>query len=320
MKKKLTAVIFGVTGQDGSYLAKYLLKKNYKIVGITRKVKKSYYRLKLLNINKKIKLISGNAVNFKFVKRLIKNNKNIKEIYYLSGKSSVIKSFSNPMESFKSNTLGIFNILENVKNINKNIRVFNAASGQFYGNNKKSIYNEKSYINPQSPYGISKASGYWLIKIFREWYGIKCCSGILFNHESPLRSDAFVTKKIINHCHLIKKRKIKYLYMGDINISRDWGWAPEYVEAMYLMLRQKDLKDLVIGSGKRYSLRSFIFEAFRLLKIPRNRLKANTKKLMRKRDIKAYKADPRLAKKILKWKAKTSFKQIIYKMVNGQLY
>jgi len=320
MKKKLTAVIFGVTGQDGSYLAKYLLKKNYKIVGITRKVKKSYYRLKLLNINKKIKLISGNAVNFKFVKRLIKNNKNIKEIYYLSGKSSVIKSFSNPMESFKSNTLGIFNILENVKNINKNIRVFNAASGQFFGNNKKSIYNEKSYINPQSPYGISKASSYWLVKIFREWYGIKCCSGILFNHESPLRSDAFVTKKIINHCHLIKKRKIKYLYMGDINISRDWGWAPEYVEAMYLMLRQKDPKDLVIGSGKRHSLKSFIFEAFRLLKIPKNRLKANTKKLMRKRDIKAYKADPRLAKKILKWKAKTSFKQIIYKMVNEQLY
>ena len=160
MKKRLTAVIFGVTGQDGSYLAKYLLKKNYKILGITRKVKKSYYRFKLLNINKKIKLIRGNAVNFKFVKKLIKNNKNIKEIYYLSGKSSVTKSFSNPIESFKSNTLGILNILENVKNINKNIRVFNAASGQFYGNNKKSIYNEKSYINPQSPYGISKASSY----------------------------------------------------------------------------------------------------------------------------------------------------------------
>ena len=320
MKKKLTAVIFGVTGQDGSYLAKYLLKKNYKIVGITRKVKKSYYRFKLLNINKKIKLIRGNAVNFNFVKKLIKNNKNIKEIYYLSGKSSVTKSFSNPIESFKSNTLGILNILENVKNINKNIRVFNAASGQFYGNNKKSIYNEKSYINPQSPYGISKASSYWLVKIFREWYGIKCCSGILFNHESPLRSDAFVTKKIINHCHLIKKRKIKYLYMGDINISRDWGWAPEYVEAMYLMLRQKDSKDLVIGSGKRHSLKSFIFEAFRLLKIPKNRLKANTKKFIRRNDIRSYRSDPRLAKKILKWKAKTSFKQIIKKMVYDELF
>ena len=145
MKKRLTAVIFGVTGQDGSYLAKYLLKKNYKILGITRKVKKSYYRFKLLNINKKIKLIKGNAVNFNFVKKLIKNNKHIKDIYYLSGKSSVTKSFINPIESFKSNALGIFNILENVKNVNKNIRVFNAASGQFYGNNKKNIYNEKSY-------------------------------------------------------------------------------------------------------------------------------------------------------------------------------
>ena len=320
MKKKLTAVIFGVTGQDGSYLAKYLLKKNYKIVGITRKVKKSYYRLKLLNINKKIKLIKGNAVNFKFVKKLIKNNKNIKEIYFLSGESSVIKSFSNPIESFKSNTLGIFNILENVKNVNKNIRVFNAASGQFYGNNKKSIYNEKSYISPQSPYGVSKASSFWLIKIFREWYGIKCCSGILFNHESPLRSNEFVTKKIINHCKLIKKGKLKHLYLGNVNIYRDWGWAPEYVEAMYLMLRQKHPKDLVIGSGKRHSLRSFVYEVFRLLNIPRSSLKINIKKLMRKQDIRTYKADPKLAKKILKWKAKTSFKQIIYKMVNEQLY
>jgi len=320
MKKRLTAVIFGVTGQDGSYLAKYLLKKNYKILGITRKVKKSYYRFKLLNINKKIKLIKGNAVNFNFVKKLIKNNKHIKDIYYLSGKSSVTKSFINPIESFKSNALGIFNILENVKNVNKNIRVFNAASGQFYGNNKKNIYNEKSFISPESPYSVSKATAFWLTKIFRECYGIKCCSGILFNHESPLRSNEFVTKKIINHCKLIKKGKLKYLFLGNISICRDWGWAPEYVEAMYLMLRQQQPKDLVIGSGKKYSLKNFVDEVFRLLKIPRNRLKTNTKKLLRKRDIKAYQADPRLAKKILKWKAKTSFKQIIYKMVNEQLY
>ena len=117
-----------------------------------------------------------------------------------------------------------------------------------------------------------------------------------------------------------KKGKIKYLYMGDINISRDWGWAPEYVEAMYLMLRQKDPKDLVIGSGKKHSLKSFIYEAFRLLRIPRNHLKANTKKFIRKKDIRSYRSDPRLAKKILNWKAKTSFKEIIYKMVNEQLY
>ena len=185
---------------------------------------------------------------------------------------------------------------------------------------KKNIYNEKSYIAPQSPYGASKASSFWLTKIFREWYGVKCCSGILFNHESPLRSGEFVTKKIINNCKLIKKGKLKYLYMGDVNICRDWGWAPEYVEAMYLMLKQKNPKDLVIGSGKRHSLKNFIYEVFRLLKIPRKHLKTNTKKFMRKNDIRSYRADPRLAKKILNWKAKTTFKKIIYKMVMKQFY
>jgi len=319
-KKRLTAVIFGISGQDGSYLANFLLKKNYKVLGVTRKIKKNFYRIRLLNIEKKIKLIKGNAVNFNFVKKLINNNRNIKEIYFLSGQSSVTSSFTNPIESFKSNALGIFNILENIKNINKNIKVFNAASGQFYGNNKKLVYNEKSFISPESPYSVSKATAFWLTKIFRECYGIKCCSGILFNHESPLRSDEFVTKKIINHCKLIKKGKLKYLYLGDIDIYRDWGWAPEYVEAMYLMLKQKNLKDLVIGSAKRHSLRSFVYEVFRLLKIPRKHLKINIKKLMRKKDIRSYKADPRLAKKILNWKAKTTFKQIIYKMVKGQLY
>ena len=135
-----------------------------------------------------------------------------------------------------------------------------------------------------------------------------------------MRSNEFVTKKIINHCKLIKKGKLKYLYLGNINIYRDWGWAPEYVEAMYLMLRQKDPKDLVIGSGKRHSLKRFIFEAFRLLKIPRNRLKANTKKFIRMKDIRSYRSDPRLAKKILNWKAKTSFKQIIRKMIYNELF
>jgi GDPmannose 4,6-dehydratase len=224
------------------------------------------------------------------------------------------------VDSFKSNTLGLLNILDTVKKTNKKIKVFNAVSGQFYGNKKSSVYNEKSYIDPQSPYGVSKASSFWLTKIFREWYGIKCCSGILFNHESPLRSNEFVTKKIINSSKLIKKGKLKHLYLGNINIYRDWGWAPEYVEAMYLMLRQKDPKDLVIGSGKRYSLRRFIFEVFKLLKIPRNRLKANTKKFIRRKDIISYRSDPRLAKKILNWKAKTSFKQIIRKMICDELF
>ena len=319
-KNKIKSLIFGISGQDGSYLSHFLFGKGHDIYGTTRNIgKKNLNNLNKLGVLNKIKIIKCDAQNFKIVKKIIKKIKP-QEIYYLCGQSSVTESFTNPAETFKSNTLGLLNILEIVKEINNKIKVFNAVSGQFYENRKNNIYNEKSYIAPQSPYGVSKASSFWLIKIFREWYGIKCCSGILFNHESPLRSNEFVTKKIINHCKLIKKGKLKHLYLGNINIYRDWGWAPEYVEAMYLMLRQKHPKDLVIGSGKRHSLRSFVYEVFRLLNIPRSSLKINIKKLMRKRDIRTYQADPRLAEKILKWKAKTSFHQIIYKMVNEQLY
>ena len=319
-RNKIKSLIFGISGQDGSYLSNLLLNKKNEVYGTTRNNnKKNLKNLVRLGILNKVKIIKCDIANFLSVIKLIKKIKP-HEIYYLCGQSSVIKSYIYPAEAFKSNTLGLINILETVKKTNKKIKIFNAASGQFYGNRKNNIYNEKSYIDPQSPYGVSKASSFWLTKIFREWYKIKCCSGILFNHESPLRSNEFVTKKIINHCKLIKKGKSKYLYLGDINIYRDWGWAPEYVEAMYLMLKQKNPKDIIIGSGKRHSLREFVYEVFRLLKIPKYHLKSNTKKLMRKRDIKTYQADPRLAKKILNWKTKTTFKQIIYKMVKGQLY
>ncbi len=319
-RNKIKSLIFGISGQDGSYLSNLLLNKKNEVYGTTRNNnKKNLKNLDRLGVLNKVKIIKCDIANFLTVRKLIKKIKP-HEIYYLCGQSSVTKSYIYPAEAFKSNTLGLLNILEIVKKTNKKIKIFNAVSGQFYGNRKNNIYNEKSYIDPQSPYGVSKASSFWLTKIFREWYKIKCCSGILFNHESPLRSNEFVTKKIINHCKLIKKGKSKYLYLGDINIYRDWGWAPEYVEAMYLMLKQKNPKDIIIGSGKRHSLREFVYEVFRLLKIPKYHLKSNTKKLMRKRDIKTYQADPRLAKKILNWKAKTTFKQIIYKMVKGQLY
>ena len=320
MKQKKKALIFGVSGQDGSYLSRFLVSKKNQVYGTTRNNnKRNLKNLISLEIANKVKIFKCDIKNFYQVKKIIQKIKPDK-IFYLCGQSSVTGSYTNPAESFKSNTLGLLNILETVKESNRKIKVFNAVSGQIYGNRKKNIYNEKSYIEPQSPYGVSKASSFWLTKIFRDWYGVKCCSGILFNHESPLRSDEFVTKKIINNCKLIKKGKLKYLYMGDINIYRDWGWAPEYVEAMYLMLKQKNPKDLVIGSGKRHSLKNFIYEVFRLLKIPRKHLKTNTKKFMRKNDIRSYRADPRLAKKILNWKAKTTFKKIIYKMVMKQLY
>ena len=319
MKKTKTAIIFGVSGQDGSYLSHFLIKKGYKIIGATRnKSSKNLYRLKRLDIINKLKIIKGEASNLKFCRKIITNQ--IDEIYFLSGYSSVTGSFSKPNISLKSNVLGLVNILETIKNHKFKIKLFNAGSGQFFGDNKKNFYNIKSKLEPQSPYGVSKAASYWLTKIYRENYEIYCCTGVLFNHESSLRSKEFVTKKIIDVSKQILKNKKLKLELGDINIYRDWGWAPEYVEAIWLMLQQKKPQDLIIGSGKIFSLKDFVNEVFNLLKINKKNLRVNVKKFKRKSDIRGYRANIRLTKKVLKWQPKTKFKKIVYKMVKNELF
>ena len=320
MKKKI-ALIFGVSGQDGSYLADFLIKKNYSVIGVTRnKSKKNMYRLEKLKIFNKVKIIQGVALDQKFLNKIIKKYSSIKEIYYLAGDSSATDSFIYPHKSFESNTTGILNILLTIKKINKKIKVFYAASGQFYGNSKNNYYSEKSVIKPTTPYAIAKAAGYWLVKIFRENYDLYACSGILFNHESPLRSDQFVTKKIINVSKQIKKNNKVKLRMGNIDVYRDWGWAPEYVKAMWLMLQQKQPIDLIIGSGKKYSIRDFVNEVFKKMKIDKKNLITGTSKLIRKIDIQSYRANTTLCKKIIKWKTKITFKKIIHKMINDELH
>ena len=319
MNKK--AIIFGVSGQDGSYLAKLLIDKKYSVLGVTRNTSpQNLFRLSKLDILDKVKLIKGTAIDDNFLKKLFKQNNNISEIYYLAGYSSVINSFIFPKESLISNALGILNILHYVKNSKKKIKVFNAASGQFFGNFKNNLYNESSRISPQSPYGVAKAAGYHYTKIYRESYNLFVCSGILFNHESPLRSKEFVTKKIIDISKKIKKENKINLNLGNIDIYRDWGWAPEYVEAMWLMLQQKKPVDLVLGTGKKYSIRDFVNEVFKLKKISLKRLKANQNNLKRKNDIKAYRADIKLAKKNINWQPKVSFKKIVKKMINNELF
>ena len=320
MKKKI-ALIFGVSGQDGSYLAEFLIKKNYSVIGVTRnKSKKNMYRLEKLKIFNKVKIIQGVVLDQKFLNKIIKKYSSIKEIYYLTGDSSAIDSFIYPQKSFESNTTGILNILLTIKKINKKIKVFYAASGQFYGNSKNNYYSEKSVIKPTTPYAIAKAAGYWLVKIFRENYDLYACSGILFNHESPLRSDEFVTKKIINVSKQIKKNNKVKLRMGNIDVYRDWGWAPEYVKAMWLMLQQKQPIDLIIGSGKKYSIRDFVNEVFKKMKIDKKNLITGTNKLIRKIDIQSYRANTTLCKKIIKWETKITFKKIIHKMINDELH
>ena len=318
MKKK-NALIFGISGQDGAYLAHFLISKNYNVIGTTRNnKKKNLNRLLKLNIYKKVKIVKGQASDLGFCQKLLK--KNIDEVYYLAGESSIVKSFEYPEVSLISNSFGILNILKTAQKLKTKIKIFNACSAQIYGNKKKNFFNIDSKIDPISPYAVSKAAGYWLTKIYRENYGIFCCSGILFNHESPLRSNEFVTKKIILESKKILKNKNHKLFLGNINIYRDWGWTPDFVEAYWLMLQKNSPIDLVIGTGKIYSLRDFLNEVFKLKKLNFKNVKINVKKLKRKLDIKGYRANISKTKKILKWRPKLNFKQIVYKMVNEELF
>jgi GDPmannose 4,6-dehydratase len=319
MYKRKTAIIFGVSGQDGSYLSHFLCNKGYNVIGVTRnKSLNNLYRLKKLKIIKKVKIIQGEALDFKFCKKIL--NSRISEIYFLSGQSSVLDSFENPQLTLNSNVLGLINILEVIKNKKLKAKLFNAGSGQVFGDHKNKSYSIDSRADPQSPYGTSKAASFSIVKIYRENYGIFCCTGVLFNHESCLRSEKFVTKKIIDVSKkIVKNRKIK-LKLGNVNIFRDWGWAPEYMEAVWLMLQNKKPKDLIIGSGKIFSIKDFVNEVFKILKISKKNLKLNVVKFRRKLDIHSYKADIRNTKKILKWEPKTKFKMIVYKMVNNELF
>ncbi len=313
------AIIFGVSGQDGSYLSHFLLKKKYSVVGVTRKnSEKNLVRLKKLCILDKVKIVKGEASNYKFCLKNI--NSTVDEIYFLSGYSSVVGSFLNPYLSLESNVSGLINILEVIKKKKLKVKLFNAGSGQFFGDNKKNSYNIHSKIEPKSPYGISKAAAFWLTKTYRENFNIFCCTGILFNHESPLRSKEFVTKKIVDTAQRIKKNKKIILQLGDVNIFRDWGWAPDYVEAMWLILQRKRPKDFIIGSGKVYSLKDFVNEVFKYLNISQKNLKTNVEKYKRKIDLKGYKANINETKKLLKWKPKLEFKTIIHKMIKNELF
>jgi len=319
MKKKF-AVIFGISGQDGAYLADFLLKKNYQVIGLTRKKnKKNLYRLEKLKIKNKIKIIKGTALDKNILKSVI--FKKLKEVYFLSGVSDVRESIDDPSSTFDINFIGVKNVLDRIKYINKNIKFFNACSAQIFGNQKKRL-NEDSIISPVTPYAQSKASSFWLVKTYREIYNMKCCSALSLNHESPLRSKNFVTKKIIDQAILIKKNKIKYLSLGKINVYRDWGWAPEFVRAYYLMLQRKKMQDYVVGTGTKKSIKDFVYKVFKILKINKNKLRYNDKSFLQKpkNEVGELIGDISKIKKEIGWKPTITFEKIIYKMINNDIF
>lgn len=313
MSKK--AIISGVSGQDGAYLARLLLLKGYTVIGTSRDAEtNSFSNLEKLGIKSQVLLISMNLCDFYNVLHVITCHEP-DEIYNLGGLTSVALSFTQPIEAMQSISGGIQNILEAVRIINKKIRVYNAGSSEAFGDTGKDPVEEGSAFSPRSPYAIAKAAAILQVANYREAYDLFACSGLLFNHESPLRTQNFVTSKIINNVNQIKAGYADVLTVGNLDIIRDWGWAPEYVEAMWIMMQTPSPDDYVIATGVSNSLKHFIKKVFEIKGLDWEKYVQVDKNLYRPLDISISRANPEKARKKLGWQAKVSFDQVIERMV-----
>jgi len=311
------ALIFGIYGQDGSYLAHFLNTKNYKVFGTSRKIKKCL-NFKKLNLNNKLTVLRVNPANAEEVKSDIKKTK-CNEIYYFSGISSVNESFCKPFETLNVNTNGLFNILESCRELNFKGKIYNAGSSECFGNSTKKI-NELTPFNPVSPYGLSKVICHYLIKSYRENFGLWCCTGFAFNHESLLRTENFIFIKIINAAKKIANNQKQRLRLGDINISRDWGWAPEFVEIFWKILQLKKPDDFIIGTGEKKKLKDIISYVFRSYNLNNKKYLIFEKKFLRKNDIKQNCANNYKLLKTLKLKEFKKYNFIIDKILKNKIF
>jgi GDPmannose 4,6-dehydratase len=305
------ALVCGVSGQDGAYLAKLLLDKGYEVWGSSRDAQgSSFGNLITLGIKLEVKLLSMIPEDFRSVFMALKKS-NADEVYYLAGQSSVSLSFEQPSETIQSISIGTLNMLEACRMADRNIKLYYAGSSECFGDTNGFPANESTVFHPRSPYAVAKTSAYWLVDNYREAYNLWACTGILFNHESPLRPNRFVTQKIISTAKLIKSGKAEKLILGSLDISRDWGWAPEYVESMWMMLQQPSPKDYVIATGVTNTLKCFVEYTFEKLGLNYREYVTQDQSFLRPNDLKIAKADPLKAKMLLKWEAKYKMRDII---------
>jgi GDPmannose 4,6-dehydratase len=319
MSSKKKALIIGISGQDGSYLAELLLKEGYEVHGTSRDADLSnFYGLKKLGIIKKVNLHSMSLIDFRSVMQTILQIEP-EEIYNLAGQTSVGLSFLQPVETLESISIGSLNILEVLRFHRLPIKFYNACSSECFGDTGGAAATEETPFKPRSPYAVAKSAAFWQVANYREAYNLYSCSGILFNHESPLRAKRFVTKKIIDTaCEIARGNKIK-LELGNISIIRDWGWAPEYVYAMHLILLQKEPGDFVISTGKSTSLEDFIDLTFQHFNLEFRDYIDIKKELIRPTDIGFSLGDSSKAAKLLKWVPQVQIKEIIERMIEAKL-
>jgi len=298
------ALIIGISGQDGALLTKFLLKKSYKVVGQSRSIDSfNNKNLKFLGLEKNVDIKFTSLFKIEDVESLI-NESNPDEIYNFSGQTSVGLSYRNPIETANSHVTSTLNILSAIRNINLNIKFFNAGSGEVFGNIDNSTADENTPFNPVSPYGASKASSTHFTSVYRESYNMFTCTGIFFNHESGMRSANFVTKKIAIAAHEIANGSHQKLYLGNIDIIRDWGWAEEYVEAAWKMLNRDAPDDFIIATGVSQSLRDLARNIFLHAGLKLDDHLVIDNNLFRNNEPASIKANTSKAKKLLPWSPK----------------
>jgi GDPmannose 4,6-dehydratase len=313
------ALILGISGQDGSYLAKLLLSRGYHVTGTSRDAQmSSFANLSLLGISDKVQLESASLIDFRSVLQVLKNVEP-DEVYNLAGQSSVGLSFDQPVETFESITIGTLNLLEAIRFLALPVKLYNAASSECFGNTNGRSADETTPFRPRSPYATAKAAAFWAVANYREAYSLSACSGILFNHESPLRPKRFVTKKIVETACQIARGNMNKLSLGNLSISRDWGWSPEYVEAMWTMLQQDKMDDYVIATGESNTLEDFVKAVFEKLNLDYHDYVEINKDLLRPADILISKANPAKAEDKLAWKAQYAMRDVTAMMVDAEL-
>jgi len=314
MKK---ALITGITGQDGSYLADFLLEKGYEVYGMVRRSSTENFE-RINHIKDKIKFYQADLLDFSSLIEMIDEIRP-NELYNLAAQSFVPTSWKQPILTGEFTALGVTRMLEAIKLIDKNIRFYQASSSEMFGKVLEVPQRESTPFYPRSPYGVAKAYGHFITVNYRESYDIFACSGILFNHESPRRGREFVTRKITETAAKIKLGMTDRLYLGNMQSQRDWGFAGDYVKAMYLMLQQKSADDYVIATGETHSVEEFVSLAFERLNLDYKKFVSVDKNFFRPAEVDQLVGDSTKAKNILKWTPNVSFKELVHMMVDSDL-
>jgi GDPmannose 4,6-dehydratase len=312
------ALICGISGQDGTYLAKYLLDKGYRVFGTARDAQMSTFsNLHQLGIKQKVTLLSMALNDFRSVLQVLTKVKP-DELYNLAGQSSVGLSFEQPVETLESISVGTLNLLEAMRFTSLPVKFYSAGSGECFGDTSASPADETTLFRPRSPYAVAKAAAFWEVANYREAYNLFACTGILFNHESRLRPTRFVTRKIVSTACRIAAGSNEKLNLGNIAIARDWGWAPEYVDAMWLMLQQDIPCDYVIATGETNTLESFVLEVFAQLGLNWRDYVSADPSLLRPSEIMVSRGNPAKATRNLGWQAKHRMKDVIRIMIAAE--